>query len=451
MSHELTRSLVLESGSETRLRVQASILRVHEGPDVGLEYRLEDRPVVVGRGETADLRLGDATVSREHVRIQPCEDGWRILDLGSKSGTRLGDARIESARLEDGSRIRIGATLLVLRTRTAEFEAPACEAPAGLIGRSPAMRRLLGLIEKVAPLGLPALLLGESGTGKERLARRIHERSAVADGPYEVVDCTLLGDGEHLRSELFGHVRGAFTGADRDRQGAFARAHGGTLFLDEVGEIPLALQPQLLRVLEEGEVRPLGGSQATRVRVRIVAATHKDLPALVEAGSFRRDLYYRLSAVTLPIPPLRDRDDDALVLAETFLAPGLRLTEGARRAMLLHRWPGNVRELRHSLERASALAENGRITAADLGLPEPNPSPGGPEAPEVDPGPRAATADEPDDAATPAPEGGSLRDYEERAILDALRRFDGNRNKAAEFLGMGRATLFRKLKRMGIT
>jgi len=296
----------------------------------------------------------------------------------------------------------------------------------------PAMRDLLGLLLRVAPLELPVLLQGESGTGKEALARALHDHGEVAGGPWEVVDCTLLRDPQLMRSELFGHVEGAFTGAGGERDGAFVRAHGGTLFLDEVAELSPELQPQLLRVLQEGEVRPLGAEATTRVRVRVVSATHRDLEAMARRGEFRQDLLYRLAAVQLEVPPLRARGRDIELLAEHFLPEGLRLGADARDALARHPWPGNVRELRQTIQRAAALGTGSRLGAADLGLGE---------------RPAALPPGEPDG---PPPESPRRRveAITDAQILAALERCDGNRAAAARDLGMGRRTLFRRLAKL---
>lgn len=448
-----TRSQVIQLSQGTRVEFFQAKLLVERGPDEGKELLLKDQPVILGRGTTADFRLKDQTASREHAMLQPVDGGWRLRDLGSKSGSRINGIQVESAVLESGQRIRLGATELVFKIKSTGLLAQLNPEPgfAGLIGSSDPMRRLFGLIQKLAPLELPVLLEGESGTGKESLAKSIHEHSPLREEPYVVVDCTLLGEGEHLRSELFGHTKGAFTGADKDREGAFVRAHGGTLFLDEIGELPLDLQPQLLRVLEEGEVRPLGGEAVSRVRVRVVSATNRDLKQEVAEGRFRRDLYYRLSALTLSVPPLRDRGEDIYAIAESLLPPGLELSPEARVAMAGYAWPGNVRELRNLLLRAGALAEGGLVRPADLRLDELMAED---FAPASTPDPTASKAVMSSTASPNAndPElaPGSMASIEKQAIEVALRRFQGNRNQAAQHLGMSRATLFRRLKKYGI-
>ena len=425
-STRTTRSTVVRAGDGLALTLERARLLLVAGPDQGLEFFLPERRVLVGRGDRADLRLSDRTVSREHLAIEPRDRGFGLRDLGSKSGSLLNGTRVDIAPLEPGARISLGETEMVFRTGEATVAAPPRRESVfeGMLGESLAMRRVFGLIERVAALDLPVLIRGESGTGKEGLARAVH-LAADPTAPFEVVDCTLL-EREHLRSELFGHVKGAFTGADTARKGAFERANHGAVFFDEVGELPLDLQPALLRVLEVGEVRPLGGDHTLRVRTRLVSATNRDLEAMVAAGNFREDLYYRLSAVVVEVPPLRERGEDVLQLAEHFLGGAATLAATARHALLAYPWPGNVRELKFKLQRAMALAGSRELTSEDLGLSLP-------------PAPLAA-----------GPAGGSIADYEEAAIREALRLFEGNRNLAARHLGIGRSTLYRRLKSLGL-
>lgn len=323
----------------------------------------------------------------------------------------------------------------------------------GIVARSPAMRRVLELARRMAGVDSTVLVMGDSGVGKERVARFIHARSGRTAGPFVAINCGALPD-TLLESELFGHARGAFTGARRDRPGLFEAAHGGTLLLDEVGEVPPALQVRLLRVLQEREVRRLGENHDRPVDVRVVAATHRDLAAEVEAGRFREDLYYRLGVLTLEIPPLRERPDDILPLArikllETAARTG-RVLQGlapaVARRLFEAPWPGNVRQLHNVIERAVVLAESDTIELSDL--PELT-GPGESSCPEPEP----ALAGDPPSASDDL---GSLEDetldaVERAHILRVLRASEGNRTEAAQRLGIGTATLFRKLKRYGMT
>jgi DNA-binding NtrC family response regulator len=303
-----------------------------------------------------------------------------------------------------------------------------------IIGRSQAMTGVFKAIARVSPLKTSVLLQGDTGTGKELIARAIHEASRRAAGPYVTVNCASLPEGL-LESELFGHTRGAFTGAATDRKGLFAAADGGTILLDEIGDMPLAVQAKLLRVLESGEVRPVGSTSLRTVDVRVVAATHRDLEGAVDEGAFRRDLYYRLNAVTIRVPPLREREGDLPLLAAHFLRRHVLgtgrsvrgLTEAARRVLESYSWPGNVRELSHVLERAVALSRGPTIDAEDL----------------------------PDHlreaSARTAPPGQQTLDEVEKAhILAVVQSVEGNRGRASEILGIDRKTLYRKLLRYGI-
>jgi len=322
------------------------------------------------------------------------------------------------------------------RRRQLDADADALEHD-GIVARSPAMRRVLELAARVAAVDSTVLLSGESGVGKERLARFIHARSERTAGPFVAINCGALPD-TLLESELFGHARGAFTGATRDRAGLFEAAHGGTLLLDEIGEVPPTLQVRLLRVLQEREVRRLGENHDRRVNVRVIAATHRDLRAEVAAGRFREDLFYRLGALSLAIPPLRERPDDILPLARlALLATATRFgrsvrgfTPAAARRLLACAWPGNVRELHNAVERAVVFAEGERIDVADL----PAPAPAVPAG--ADARPRAAA-------------GATLEAVERAHILATLADAGGNRAEAARRLGIGTATLFRKLKQYG--
>lgn len=305
----------------------------------------------------------------------------------------------------------------------------------GLIVRSSAMRMVLTLARKVARVDTTVLVTGESGTGKERIARFVHDESARQARPFLAVNCGALPE-SLLESELFGHVRGAFTGADRDREGLFEAARGGTLLLDEIGEVPQAMQVKLLRVLQEREVRRVGESESRAVDVRIIAATHRNLEDEVEAGRFREDLLYRLRVVSIELPPLRERRDDILPLARAlldrlrarFAQDTARLGNAACQALLAHEWPGNVRELENAMERALVMTDSGVIEPEDLGITRPRP--------EASPDPHRS------EHAPLAP----LAEIERAHIERVLEAHAGHRRKAAQVLGIGEATLYRKLK-----
>jgi len=249
-----------------------------------------------------------------------------------------------------------------------------------LVGKSPALNEIYALIRKISNNRSNVLITGESGTGKEVVARSIHFTGARKDRPFVPINCTAMPEGL-LESELFGHVRGAFTGANTSKKGLFETAEGGTLFLDEIGDMPPALQGKLLRVLQDREVRPVGGNESIKVDVRIIAATHQNLQRAIEEGSFRQDLFYRLNVIPIPIPPLRERADDIPVLAESFLRKHAgeerhRFTEQAMRKLMRAPWAGNARELENCVERALALADSNEIRAGDILLASDDGTPG---------------------------------------------------------------------------
>ncbi len=321
-----------------------------------------------------------------------------------------------------------------LRSKRKQLAAVGGELESGLLVRSEAMRRVLERARRVAQVDATVLITGESGVGKERVARLIHESSGRAAGPFVALNCGALPEGL-LESELFGHARGAFTGAARERAGLFEAAQGGTLFLDEIGEISAPMQVKLLRVLQEREVRRLGESASRRVDVRVIAATNRDLVEEIHAARFRQDLYYRLRVVELEVPPLRERRDDILPLARAFLVEAaqrarrkpMSLSPQAASLLVRHRWPGNVRELENAIERAVAVAAGHQVERGDL-----------PEELVAPPGGGAGVAR-------------SLAEAERAHILAVLEEVGGNRARAAERLQIGAATLYRKLKQYGVT
>lgn len=293
----------------------------------------------------------------------------------------------------------------------------------GLVYADPASEAALALACQVARSELPVLITGPNGVGKEKYAEIIHANSSVKSGPFVALNCGAL-PGELIEAELFGAEAGAYTGANRAREGKFEAADGGTLFLDEIGTLPLAGQVKLLRVLETGRFERLGGNRERTVKVRVISATNANLPALIAAGQFREDLYYRLNAIEVRLPPLAQRPDDILPLARHFLPAGKQLAAEAERALLAHAWPGNVRELRNTIQRASLLARGERIGVTDLGLP----------AAELRPASIPSNADEPDRA----------------TIEAALARAGGVVAQAANDLGLSRQALYRRLERLGI-
>lgn len=349
------------TGTLKERKYQVSIIG---GPNTGTSRAIEGT-MTVGSHPDAGLNLTDTTVSRYHVELTARPDGIRVRDLESTNGTYLGGARISEVIVEDQATISVGKTSLKISTMEADLGKPEVQASFGpAIGAAPAMKQLFGMLERVAPSESTVLLLGETGTGKEVLARAIHEKSSRAGRPFVVVDCGSVAP-TLIESELFGHVRGSFTGAIADRNGAFLEADGGTIFLDELGELPLELQPKLLRVLEAGTIRRVGEDKHRRIDVRVVAATHRDLEAEVAANRFRRDLYYRLAVVLVTVPPLRDRLDDLPLLTQHFVKQMGRGDFEVPRALMArfaaYHWPGNVRELRNLVERSLAGADMGPL------------------------------------------------------------------------------------------
>jgi two-component system, NtrC family, response regulator GlrR len=321
------------------------------------ELSIEDR-WVLGSAPDANVCVADRAVSRLHCELDPTAEGMWLRDLGSKNGSFIDDLRVTGALVPDGGTIRVGSTTIAVRYGDELTEQRVWGAPTfgELVGKSEVMRKLFASIAQLAQTDLSVLIAGETGTGKELVARALHDASARGGFALGIVDCASMP--EHLlESELFGHRRGAFTGADASHEGIVERSEGGTIFLDEIGELPLGMQPKLLRLLETHTFRRLGDTKYRRANVRFVAATHRDLRKLVNAGSFREDLYFRLAVAVLPVPALRDRPGDIETLVDCF-APELPAT--LSRASLMQYacsrgWPGNVRELRSFVNRALAL------------------------------------------------------------------------------------------------
>jgi DNA-binding NtrC family response regulator len=343
----------------------AFVVRVVEGVDAGREVRIdgtEPSAVLVGKGPSANLQLRDGAVSRRHLSLEIEEGRLRIRDQGSTNGTRLDAVEITDAFAHGGEWLRIGAT--VMRVERVEANAPAeprtaPSAFARVIGASAAMRRLYPLCDRLAKSDVPVVIEGETGTGKEALAEALHEAGPRAKGPFVVFDCTAV-PASLVESELFGHERGAFTGATSSRKGMFELAEGGTLLIDEIGDLDLSLQPKLLRAVERSEIRRVGGTKPIKCDVRILAATRRDLEQEVQEGRFRDDLFHRLVVARVELPPLRKRAGDVEILARHFWKtlggdgdPPPRVLD----AWSHHPWPGNVRELRNAVARQIALGD----------------------------------------------------------------------------------------------
>lgn len=393
--------------------------------------------LVVGTQQGTDIQLNDAFVSRRHVKLVPAEHGVRIEDLDSRNGVFVGAQRVRSAELQPPFQLRAGDTVIHVMRADQSDAVPSVPA---LIGDSTEMRQLKSLISRVAAADIPTLILGETGTGKEIIARQVAAASSRAHRPFLTLNCGALSP-ELLESELFGHEKGAFTGAEMRRIGAFEAADGGTLFLDEIGELPLPMQAALLRSIEYGEVRRVGSAESFRVDVRIIAATNRDLDAEVAKGQFREDLLHRLNVIVLRASPLRERGGDIKILAEHFARefspPGKvsQFDDTTFARLEAHPWPGNVRELRNAIQRALILATSSTLMPDDIHINPVQHRPESLQAQEKFSGPEALTMEE----------------REREAIVDALRETRGNKSEAAEKLGISRSTIHRKLERHAIS
>ncbi|MCE9575038.1 MAG: sigma 54-interacting transcriptional regulator [Deltaproteobacteria bacterium] len=423
-----------ELSREDGLTVRGFAVEVVEGAPPA-RHQATGASCAIGAHPSNDLVIDDPTVSRFHCELTALRQAVRIRDGGSRNGTIVDGMRIHDAELREGSVIRLGRAALRFTTTVDHVALPRSPRDhfGPLVGASPAMRALFALCERAAASDVTVLIEGETGTGKGAAAEAIHAASARRDRPFVVVDCGALSP-TLLDSELFGHERGAFTGADARRIGAFEEADGGTIFLDEIGELPADLQPKLLRVLENREVRRLGQNGWQPVDLRIIAATNRDLRAEVNAGRFRSDLYYRLAVLKLAVPPLRQHPDD---LARTIgaILGGLRATPEAAAALTapdviarLARaaWPGNVRELRNYLEQAIVLESTPPLGAAAIAA-----------------APAIIDASEPYAAARER----SLAAFERGYVLALLRAHRGNVAAAAAAAGMARVYLYRLIRR----
>jgi len=434
------------SSATTRLTqgplVPIRTLRVEvlAGPDAGQSLETEDELLTVGTAPGNTLRLSDETVSRFHLELARRETGILVLDLGSSNGTRCDRVQVERGIVASGAELQLGhSRIKIVDGKGAAVELLADTELDELRGETAEMRRLMAQVVTVAKSSVPVLIIGESGTGKELIARALHRHSERSDGPFVTLDCsaqveTLMG------SELFGHERGAFTGAERARKGAFEQAHGGTLFLDEVGELPPGLQPQLLGALERKRFKRLGGSSEIPVDVRVIAATNRDLRSDVNSGAFRLDLYFRLAVVLLKVPPLRERLNDLPVLVAHFLQEcghvGARenvVSDAQLRRLSAHSWPGNVRELRNWVEATLAMGES----------PDLNQTSSASQPPPADP---AGNLELPYKEARRL----VLDEFEGRYVAHLLESADGNVASAARRGGMDRTYLIKLLQRHGL-
>jgi len=445
MEH-LTGTRIRREATPATVNLRRCKLVVIKGAQRGTEFVIAGDVFRIGKAPENDLAIVDETVSRVHFEIVRDAKGYLVRDLRSTNGTFLDGAEVKEAYLRAGSVITAGACELKFTPFEERIEILPSEKEAlgDMVGKSPAMREIFGLVERIAPTDATVLIEGETGTGKDMIARTLHQLSPRRDRPFIVVDCGAVA-GTLIESELFGHEKGAFTGAVTARQGAFELASGGTVFLDELGELSLDLQPKLLRVLEQRELRRVGGNKTLKVDLRVIAATRKDLRSEVEKGKFREDLYFRLNVVPITAPPLRERREDIPLLIDHMLGklapePRAELSEATRAVLMGHDWPGNVRELRNVIERALALgADPGALLA-----------PMGQGAPGAGTAPRELLDFEP---------GVSFREtkerwnelFERRYLAWLIRRAEGNISKAARDADMDRKYLHKLLRKYEIT
>lgn len=355
--HGVTETLARGGGARSPL---GAIVRVIDAEAEPREARLERGMLTIGSGDHNNIIIRDRAVSRSHVELHLVAGGVRVQDLGSRNGTFFSGQQVEGMVVALGSRLTIGRVTIAIDADTESLTdawTPGQDGYAGIVGRSSAMQKIFSVIDRLRGSLASVLIEGPSGVGKELVARALHNTSPVAAGPFVAVNCAALVR-DLVASELFGHQRGAFTGAGAPRKGAFLTADQGTLFLDEVGDLPLDIQPQLLRALELGEVRSVGSDSSRQVKVRVVAATNRDLRKAVESGAFREDLYFRLAVIRLVIPPLADRLDDIPLLARHFAADqGAQLPASVIDDLGRRPWQGNVRELRNAVQAYCVLGE----------------------------------------------------------------------------------------------
>lgn len=431
-----TRPITVSGRRALELALTLVRVTVEEGPDRGLTGQLASTSLKVGTGSTNDIQLTDPTASREHAIFFLTPAGVAIEDRDSTNGTFVNGTRIKHATVAQTGLVQIGLSILrleVVPNRMILFPDDQA-ALAGLLGRSQAMRDLFALLRQLARTDLPVLVHGETGAGKDLVARAIHDLGARKSSPFLVLDCGSIVP-DLLRSELFGHEKGAFTGATQTTAGILETAEGGTVFLDEIGEMELSVQPNLLRALETREIFRIGSKRPIPVNFRIVAATNKSLPKLVSEGKFREDLFYRLCGVTVRVPPLRERKEDICLLANAFAArhternrlPPLQISPDAMAALEGYSWPGNVRQLRNLVEAASTLSDSGVVTQKTV----------------VDLLQAQAQTQ-------PSISVGSLEDAEKETIRRALESTGWRRKAAARQLGIAFNTMYSKIRKYGL-
>jgi DNA-binding NtrC family response regulator len=429
---------LLRSGP-ARIRMKLFVL---SGDSAGKSFPLDQKQFVVGKAPTCDIILEDKTISRQHLKLEVHDEHVLAVDLESRNGSFCEGMRFSQLQLRPGSVITLGTTELKLVPEDSRERAVMLSGRdhfGALVGTSRKMREVFSLLERMAQGGSDVLIQGETGTGKELCAEALHNESKRAKGPFIIVDLAGIAP-SLIESELFGHVKGAFTGAQADRAGAFERAAGGTVFLDEVGELPLDLQPRLLRVLERRQVKRVGANDYRTVDMRVVAATHVDLEGAIKANKFRRDLFHRLAVLRVTLPGLRERPEDIPLLVDTVLGrlgrPPSALSDQTRALLSQYPWPGNVRELRNVVEQVVNLGEEA--------LPELPPLPGGGDVSAG--GSAGAVLDLPFKDAKERLIEGFERDY----LRGLLERCEGNISRASREAGIDRVYLRKLLRKHGL-
>ena len=415
---------------------------VISGADLQRTFSIEGKEVTIGSQGDNHCVLNDATVSRHHAAIEETREGYVLRDLGSTNGTSLSGILIKEAYLEYGSIIGLGNTRLQFVPLEERVEIPPSQEDyfGDVFGGSVEMKRIFTMLKKISPTDITLTIEGETGTGKELVARAIHSRSHRAKGVFVVIDCGSISK-SLIESELFGHEKGAFTGATQARRGAFEMANGGTIFIDEIGELGLEMQPKLLRVLEQREVRRVGGNEVFKVDVRVIAATNRDLVSEVQRSRFREDLFYRISVVRINLPPLREKREDIPFLAQQFAREfseqyggggDVAVSAEALEILKHYHWPGNVRELRNVITRAMAMGNGNALRPRDFIMPLP--SEGRQRVPSLD-----------------SLIGKTLEEIEKAAIMKTLKAHGGNKSAAARVLGIAYSTLYEKIKKYGLS
>ena len=436
--------LVVRDGDNVKLLRRHIELEIVAGPDSPRSVELTFRKIRIGTRDTCELVLTDPSVSRHHATLELEDAGVRVIDAGSRNGTIVDGLRVQDTYARPDSTLVLGKTTIRLRLVNDVVDVPPSKRDrvGGLIGNSVAMRQVFTLIERVAPTDTTVLIEGETGTGKELVAEAIHDESRRAEKPFIVFDCSAIA-ASLVESELFGHTKGAFTGAVGDRIGAFEAADGGTLFLDELGELPIDMQPKLLRLLEKQEVKRVGSNQTHKVDVRVVAATNRNLAEEVAKGRFREDLFYRLAVVRIPVRPLRERAEDIPLLVRHFEAQ--LVARSATKAsvppdvvaqMTTQAWPGNIRELRNAVARTLAIGA-------------PTPSSANPRSTQRSPTNADGDLRAEIDLSVPliVARDRILEEFEKAYLEAALAESGGNVTRAAEIAGVNRKFIQRALAR----